>query len=102
MNNHSPLVAGTIAFVGVLFSAVLWFGTLQLKTFNENFRYKDFTSDSDGPTQAVRLNDKQFVVVSPEGARISVYSVDAKGKLIRTSDDDVRTFESLTRVRSSQ
>ena len=40
-----------------------------LTKFNENFRQKDFYSRSGNYPQAIRLNDRQFVIVKYPGGR---------------------------------
>lgn len=90
MNAHSKqtlTICATILIVGLVFSAVLWIG---LGEFNRNFRLKDFYGfsnsydgriDSTDAYQALRLNDRQFVVVSQAGNKVDVYRVDANGRV---------------------
>ena len=76
-------VCATALIVGLVFSWVLW---TSLAKFNDEFLRKDFYDRSTQyPSQVIRLNDKQFAVVTVEGRRVEIYQVDEKGKLSRTS-----------------
>ena len=86
-SKRTGAICATILIVGLVFSAVLW---VSLSKFNRSFLAKDFYSQNASNLttdtyQTVRLNDRQFVVVSAPGNEVNVYQVDANGKLSRTS-----------------
>ena len=91
MTEHSQrtlAICGTILVVGLVFSVVL---SKSLTKFNENFLAKDFYDRNPISTdayQTLRLNDRQFIVISngTYSRGVIVYQVDANGKVTRTSD----------------
>ena len=85
-------ICATILIVA-LFSS--WVLRGALAEFNRNFELKRFYQigssydgriDSTDTYQTLRLNDRQFVIVSQEGNNIEVCRVDANGKVTRTSN----------------
>lgn len=77
-------ICATILIVGLILSAV---SSGNLTKFNEDFRQKDFYSRIGNYPQAIRLNDKQFVIIKYPGDAIDVYQVDAKGQLSLVPQD---------------
>lgn len=80
-------LAIAILIVGLAHAAVLYYG---MKAINQTFQYKSFSSSisSSPDTRVLNLSGDKFAVVRNNGATISVYRVDEKDSLVRTSDVD--------------